>query len=158
MPRRLLYPGATPADVAAEQVAELVGTKRRRSPPSPDKFRTELRGMLAGGDFDGAKPSHLVALYEWCHEQVYGVRPLELDNREVWKHATFAAAKLIKEEFRGDAKAAIEFVRWTWRREKWRESRRVDGISPSVGRIGWRLQFAHRHFVTDYRIDLARGQ
>lgn len=155
MPRRLLY--ADDAAVAAQVLTELVGTKRkRRSGPKPDKARAEVRVMLADGCFDEARPTHLVALYEWCHEQVYGVLPAELAQGETWKHATFAASKLVATEFRGDIKATVEFIRWTWRRERWREGKRREGTSESVGRIGWRLQFVQRHLVTDYRIDLAR--
>lgn len=160
MPRRLLYPGTDDATAAALQVTELVGKMRprRRNGPSPEKARAEVGVMLADGDFDDARPTHLVALYEWCHEQVYGVKPMELDHGETWKHATFAAAKLVKEQFRGDMKATVEFVRWTWRRERWREGKRREGDTISVGRIGWRLQFVQRHLVTDYRIDLARSR
>ena len=159
MPRRLLYPGAGDA---AEALSELVGKmkpKRARG-PSLVKARVEVRAMLADGDFSNARPTHLVALYEWCHEQVYGVRPLEMEQGDNWKMAVFAAARLVKHEFRDDMAATVEFVRWTWRRERWREGKRreTNQAIGSVGRIGWRLQFVQRHLVTDYRIDLARSR
>jgi len=156
MPRRLLYPeGANAA--AAQALTEFVGAKPKRRAYSPNKAREEVRAMLADGNFENAKAPHLVALYEWCHEQVYGVAPAELSQGETWKHATFAASKLLKEAFAGDLAETVAFVRWTWRRERSREQQRRDGRSETIGRIGWRLQFVHRHLVTDYRIDKARS-
>lgn len=177
MPRRLKYP--TPEAVAeaeARQAAQereqagaakaaadlelFAGVGKKRSKPAglnPDKARAEVSAMLAAGDFDKAKPMHLVALYEWCHEQVYGVAPAEFATKAAWKPALFAASKLTREEFRGSASATVDFIRWTWAREKSREHARRTGRNESTGRIGWRLQFVTRHLVTDYRIEIARG-
>jgi len=135
---------------------EFVGRAKKPRAPNKAKVREHLREMLVSGDFATATASHLVALYEWCHEQVYGARPSELDAGDAWKLATFAAAKLTKDEFDGEFQRAIEFVRWTWQREKAREKARREGRNNSVGRVGWRLQFVTRHLVTDYRIDMAR--
>lgn len=138
-------------------VGDFVGTKpRAKRAPNKTRARDELQTMLMTSNFSSAKPTHLVALYEWCHEQVYGARPSELDTGNSWKLATFAAARLTRDEFAEDIQQAIEFVRWTWQRERVREHMRRTGKNDSVGRIGWRLQFVTRHLVTDYRIDLAR--
>ena len=128
--------------------------KRERG-PNKAKIRREIREMIGRKDFEGAKPSHLVALYEYCHEMVYGEAPLEIDSPTTWKMATYAAGRLVKKHFEGDAVSAVEFVRWTWVREKQRLSWRAKrGITST--RLGWRLQFRD-DMVTDYRI-ASRGE
>lgn len=155
--RKLKYP-----DSAAQAAAELeawagVGKKKPASRgPDPDKARAQLAEMMLAGSYDKATPTHLVALYEWCHEKVYGVRPSELSTRAAWKTVTFAASKLMRDEFRGSAPAVVDFIRWSWKREAGRERARRAGSNVHVGRLGWRLQFAMRYLVTDYRVDLAR--
>lgn len=105
--------------------------------------------------WDVAEPRHLVALYAWCHEQVYGVAPAELVGY-AWAGAVSAALALVRNEFRGDVPSAVDFLRWVWAREReresWRRRNRPDG---GGSRIGWRLQFG-RAMLTDYRIYLAR--
>jgi hypothetical protein len=156
--RTLKYP-----DQQAQAAAELeawagVGKKKRKSAgPDPEKSRKELAGMMLAGDYSKATATHLVALYEWCHEQIYGVRPAELSTRAAWKQVSFAASKLMKEQFKGDAVAVIDFIRWTWRREKGREDARRAGRNAHIGRVGWRLQFAMRYLVTDYRVETVRS-
>jgi len=149
--RRLLCTAAV-----EKPLDEFVGKVKKPRAPNKAKVREQLREMVLSSDFASATASHLVALYEWCHEQVYGAKPSELDAGDAWKMATFAAARLAKDEFGGEFQRAIEFVRWTWQREKAREHARRTGRNDSVGRIGWRLQFVTRHLVTDYRIDMAR--
>ena len=156
MPRRLLC--ADEAALAALELTEMVGKKRptKQRAPSKSKARKDIREMLTSGQFQNVRASHLVALYEWCHEQVYGVAPAELEQGKTWQHAVFAAARLMREEFDGNGEAAVEFIRWTWQREQAREMAiRSNGLE-RVGRIGWRVQFVQRHVVTDYRLYLAR--
>ena len=110
--------------------------------------------MVDAGDFAGAKVAHLVALYRWCHERVYEVDPEELTG-ETWVTATKCAGQLVRNAFGGDLGAAIDFLRWTWRREegreKWRRENGRDGR-----RITWRDQFAAKYLITDYRLARAR--
>jgi hypothetical protein len=151
--RRLL----TDESLAQRALTELVGTKKppRRRSINVTQVRAELEVLLAADDFENMKPTHLVALWVRCHEKVYGVTPAEM-NGETWLGAGSAAAKLVRAEFGGSMTAAVEFMRWTWRREQWREKKaRHDGEN-RVGHIGWRLQFVMRHLLTDYRIDVAR--
>lgn len=155
MPRRLIYTDDAAA-TAAQALTDFVGKAPKKRAPSPAKAREQVKAMLADGNFDAAKASHLVALYEWCHEQVYGVLPAELTQGENWKMAVFAASKLVKSQFNESVKDAIGFIQWTWKRERYREKMRREGRSDSVGRIGWRLQFVHRHLVTDYFVDKNR--
>ncbi len=159
--RRLKYPteDAARAAEAADALVAFVGVGKKKSPPrfNQDKARKELREMLTEGEFTQAKSLHFVALYEWAHEQVYGVLPAEFSTKTTWKSAMFAASKLLKDEFAGDPTKMVDYIRWTWKREKSREVARRQGKNPNIGRLGWRLQFVTRHLVTDYRIDLARG-
>lgn len=148
----------TDKEQAAHALTEAcgVGKPKRQRGISPAKAREQLNEMLVANDFASAKPTHLVALYEWCHERVYGVVPAELTPK-VWRGAMFAAARMLKDEFSGDVQAMVAFVRWVWRREQVRERRRREGADASSFRISWRLQFVTKHLITDYRIDLARS-
>lgn len=152
--RRLLHP-EDPRALAARKLDEFVGVGKKESKPrgtSLARARKELRQMMTSGNFSKAKSCHLVALYEWCHEQVYGVAPAELE--QMWTQAVFAASNLVKKQFGGDVESAVEFVRWTWQREQWRLKKRPES---QVFRVGWKLQFVNLGFVTDYRMYLARG-
>lgn len=156
--RTLKYPNEQEQAAASIEAWAGVGKKKPKSRgPDPEKAREELGVMMLSGSFERATPVHLVALYEWCHEKVYGVRPSELSPRAAWKTATFAAAKLVKDEFAGKAPAAVDFIRWAWKREAGRERDRREGRNATVGRLGWRLQFSMRYLITDYRIAVARG-
>jgi hypothetical protein len=65
--------------------------------------------------------------------------------------ATSAAKRLVTVEFSGRIDWALDFVRWTWRKEaKQFPTRKSDW------RIGWRWQFAGRSGVTDYRIAMSK--
>jgi hypothetical protein len=148
-------------DTAAEQVAQLVRraspARRARAGPTKsgiDRTRTEAEVMRLSNDWSEARPAHVVALYAWCHEQTYGVTPVELVGLN-WLAAGTAAGKLARDEFDGRLEGVVEFMRWVWRREakreKWRRENKHEG-----GRIGWRAQFVQRYLVTDWRIDAAR--
>ena len=153
-PVRLHHP---PAPDAATQVAEMVGAMkpRRKRGVNVDRVRAELETMLAADRYDTMKPVHLVALWARCHERVYGVVPAEMVG-DAWLAASSSAAKLVRDEFGGDFARAVEFLRWTWRREQGREIAARKRKDERVSRIGWRLQLAQRYLLTDYRLDLAR--
>ena len=146
--------------VAAAQVASFAGdaTKKRAfkgtSKTAIARTRAEAERMRLERSWGDAKPGHLVALYAWCHEQVYGVAPAELSGLD-WSGAAAMAAKLVRDEFGGKMAEVIEFMRWLWRREKAREKWRRDNDREG-GRISWRTQFKGGACVTDYRIDKAR--
>lgn len=168
MGRRLLVNGEAEVERAAEQTERILhltakdrkealrrkkADDKARTARSIEKARLEIVAMLGDNDFEEAKPFHLVALYEWCHEKVYGVRPLELEKQ--WLAAAHAASELAKTDFEGELAEVVEFIRWTWRREQQREARRAQS-GQSMGRVGWRLQFVTRYLLTDYRIDQKR--
>lgn len=130
-------------------------THRGASPAAIEKVVEEVDRMRKENDWSEARVAHLVALYAWCHEKVYGVAPAELAGL-TWMAACSAASKLVRDEFKDSIEDAIEYVRWTWRREAGREKWRNENNAPG-GRIGWRLQFQTRLLLTDYRIDMARA-
>lgn len=129
-------------------------TIRPVGPALRDRLATEVQNRIRTGDWKGAGPQHLVALYRECHAQVYRVRPLELDDGREFAFASLEAGRMLGRDFGGSVERAIEFVRWTWTREREREEWRIrEGKSGSS--IGWRLQFSAK-LVTQYRVDLAR--
>lgn len=139
------------------------GKTTARSSSGYEKARAETNALAAAERDDpevwaSAQPKHLVALYSLLHEQVYGVAPVEL--KDVWKGVVSAAKGMLEKEFNGDAKAFIEFIRWTWRRERAREVHRQkeNAGHMQASRIGWALQFKSRAMLTDYRVDVARSQ
>lgn len=154
MPRRPRYLDATEAQAA---LADFVGTRRPKRPRAarPEKVRAEAAAMIVSNDFAAATPHHLVALYEDCHLRVYGALPGELAG-QAWLGAASAAAKLVRDEFEGDVAKAIEFVRWTWWREREREQRSRTRGEVRTFRVGWRLQFQARGLLTDYRVEMLR--
>lgn len=132
---------------------------RKRLPDVSARARARLvhecARMRETRQWDAAQPGHLVALYCWCHEHVYGAPPGELQQGSTWWLAQQAARRQVQQEFREDVVAAVDFVRWVWQREKGREAkRRRDGTGGDF-RIGWRLQFGPT-LLTDYRVELAR--
>lgn len=104
--------------------------------------------------WDDAGPMALVGLFVFLHTTVYGVAPGELEEGKALLAAASAARRLITDL--GSPVATVEFVRWTWARERTRMRRRQDSTDESPWRISWRWQFASRSLITDYRVALAR--
>jgi hypothetical protein len=131
--------------------------KNRRRSFTKEQIAKTTRAMeerVRTEQWDGTKPSELVALYGWLHRAVYGVDSA-MTGRD-WSFATMQAGRLIAKEFAGDAVEAVDFVRWTWQREQGREKwRQAHGKIDGTG-IGWRLQFAPGYLLTDFRITKAR--
>ena len=98
-----------------------------------------------------------MALYAWLHREVYGVDAAELCDRAMLTAAVAAANRMLERDFGGEAERAVDFLRWTWKREARFEKKRRDDRAEGR-RITWRLQFAARHLLVDYRVDLVRGR
>jgi len=111
----------------------------------------EARERLEARRWDGAEPRVLVGLYAVLHESVYGVEPTEVLG-DAFPGACSAAGKLTREV--GDVARVVEFLRWTWSRERRREKARAPGEG---FRIGWRLQFCARSLLTDWKVDVVRS-
>jgi hypothetical protein len=143
------------ADAMREFVGEPRETAKRRPPSRQSRERAieEVNRIRAAQDWASVTPTHAVALFAWCHAQVYGVPPGDLDG-EGWTHAVFAAARMLKTQFNGDVLAFVAFLRWSWTRERSRETwRRANGGGGF--RMTWRIQFSGT-MMTDYRVDLLR--
>lgn len=107
----------------------------------------ELRRAQRWGEM---RPSHLVALWAWLHEQVYKVAPEPGDmSPKAFSASTLLAGRTLRESFGGDAARMVGFMRWVWRREVEQKKRRPDGR-----RIGARLQFC-AGLVSDWRVATA---
>jgi hypothetical protein len=103
--------------------------------------------------FDEASPRVLVGMYALLHTKVYGVSPDDLLDGKAFLGACGMAGKLVRDQFGGSVRRAVEFLRWVWRREKWLEDRNKEG---RTSRLGWRLQFGCTGLVVDYRVAVAR--
>lgn len=148
-------------DSVDEWLADFSVKPRIRPRPTQlriDAYVEEATRRANSGDWDGldekTTPHLLVALYLVCHARVYGVKPVEL-NADFFA-ASMMARKQLTVAFDGDIHKAVEFLRWTWdkerRKEKWMTEQGFDGK-----RIGWRLQFGHEsRLLTDYRHAMAR--
>jgi len=121
--------------------------------PTAKKIRDaaeRARVAIGSGSFSDVGPLELVGLWAWLHERVYEVDPVPEVTGKEGLAATSAAKRLLKNEFEEDAARAVDFVRWSWQRERARENwRRENG--QDGGRLSWRLQFGDR-LVVDYRI------
>lgn len=111
----------------------------------------EVGEMRAKGEWKSARPRHFVALYWQLHQHVYKLAPAELRGRE-WTAACLAAKRMIDVDFQGDLDRFVEFIVWTWRREKYLNAKDESGTRR---RLGWRLQFSPS-LATDYRLHLQR--
>jgi len=129
------------------------GKRSGASKRSIDKAMGEARDLIKA-KAEAATPAQLVALYCICYEDVYGIEPIEMVG-ETWKRACFAAARLVKQEFQGCSGEAMEYLRWTWRREKHREQHRSDDARR--WRVTWRQQFVSKSLLSDYRTEMARA-
>lgn len=119
-----------------------------------EKATREMSRMAASTDWSSATARHLVALYAFLHEKVYGVAPAELTSRERF-FAAGAANRMLATHFDGDQGAMVAFVRWTWMRELKTEAWRRSNNRTEGRRIGWRLQF-NGSLVTDYHVEQKR--
>lgn len=146
----------------AERVAKMVERKGKpRRTPGP-KLAEAMREMVKSGDWSRATNRHLVALYVYMHERVYGVAS-ELaaaysSRVEAEKNPLFgaeaAAKRMLEQEFRGDPGAMATYIRWAWLRERAREEK-ANGAER--GRIGWQLMFSSRSLLQDYRLSARRA-
>jgi hypothetical protein len=106
--------------------------------------RAQCTLMVAARDFARATAVHMVALWAYCHEQVYGVAPAT--TLREWSLASLAAGTIARNDFDGKAERMVPFVRWTWAEERRSAAWRRENGKP-INPIGWRLQFSRRHVV-----------
>lgn len=144
----------------AKQLAEWAGTTKKKSgrglsASKWSKALSEAATMMRTGNWESAEPVHFVAAYATLFEKVYGVECADLASAQTRLYACGFASRLLSTNFGDDVVEFVEFVRWTWSREKERDTwRRANGRSGGTV-VGWRLQFGGA-FVTEFRVDRAR--
>lgn len=146
---------------AAQQLAEMVGEprERKRTMLSAPRALTEMTVMRENNCWTHARPVHLVALYCWCHEAIYGVAPDELATGAAGKRARVqavgAARNMLSRDFGGNVLAMIGYIKWVWSRTKNKEEWAARA-GAQVGRVGWQQMFAGRSLLTDYKVEIGR--
>lgn len=110
----------------------------------------DAKRRARSGEWEDAKAATLVGLYALCHQMVYGVVPSELKQVGLFRAATRMAKRMMHEYFDDDPSQVVELIRWSWEREKrkntWAQSHAIDR-----NRLSWKWQFA-ASMETDYRI------
>lgn len=149
--RRLKYP---PVQAAADALDAMVAQRAAKARKRSAKARLEsaivaTEPYRASGRWDGAGPTHLVGLYAWLHEGVYGVAAEELHDEKALVAALSAAKKLLAQL---GIDEAVRFVAWTWMRERRSVMRGKEGR-----RVTWQVQFACRALLVDYRVAARKG-
>ena len=150
------------ANIAAQHLEQLVGEPKAKRLTNPINRQTiaQAEAMRVSQDWKDAQPKHLVALFVWLHENVYGVKPLEIlhgeEGRRLALGAVSACRALVKDEFGGHVRDVVVFMLWVWRREKSKQewAARTPGVQ--LGRINARTQFAGRVLLTEFRLDRER--
>lgn len=106
------------------------------------------------GEWEDASARSFVGLYAMCHRMTYGVEASDLREKFKFNGATKAATKALHDFFDDDKSEFVEFIKWTWEREKGREEWAARE-SKIRGRMGIRLQFS-AGMITDYRVESER--
>lgn len=131
------------------------GTKRGRTLPPVEVAINEAERRATAADWEDATGRAFVGLYALCHRLVYGVVPVDLDAANLARASKLAASCLHK-HFADDRAEFVEFVKWSWEREKGKEAWALrNGVTR--GRLSAMAQFSGG-LVTDYRVDLARSR
>ncbi len=170
--RRKKKPGATPPgdearqDAARESIAGFLSHKAKRTPIGGAAGTKKLPRIVAAvsgaeyrsktGDWEGATGRTFVGLYALCHRIVYGEIPLELYEKGMFSTAARMATRTLHEFFRDDPDVLVEFIKWSWIREKRRDAWAIQN-GTDRGRMGVRFQFAAAH-VQDWRVDKTKGR
>lgn len=103
------------------------------------------------GEWDGVSGSILVGLYAMLHVRVYHVRPEELSSQVEFRRAAGAAKRILVTHFNADGDAMVEFMKWSWAREK-KRAEWARQKQHARSRMQWRFMFA-ASMVTDYRAE-----
>lgn len=142
------------AAASAKRRARPRGMTERTLGEAVQALQVKLSELDEHEDYEPKRPGELVLVYAWLHQGTYGCPAGELMGKG-FGHACMAAANLARTQFDDDLSALLEFVRWTWAREKDSEEwRRRNGRTGR--RITWALQFRNGGILTDYRVAIAR--
>lgn len=142
--------------LAAHHAQQAAGKKRAVRGVGDQQFvraLDDVKAMMKSKAWSEARGMHFVALYADLHFRVYGIEDVSLGPKER-VYAAKMAADMLDKDFDGVPPAMMEYVAWTWTREKGREEwRRSNG--GKGGLMTWRAQFG-RSVLTQYRVQMAR--
>lgn len=107
------------------------------------------------GEWEGCTGRSFVGLYAFCFRMIYGVVPIELYKSEgLIGIGGKNASSILRNRFGGDTSKMVEFMKWTWAREKgrdeWARRNKIDRKQ-----LGLRVQFSES-LVQDYQINMGR--
>lgn len=153
---------ATPAESPrGDELAAFLNHAPRNAAPRTRTKTSDLEAAIkdadrraATGDWETATGRSFVGLYALCHRIVYGVTPADLEEKGAFGLAAKIANTCLHTSFGDDRAAFVEFIKWTWEREKSRELWALQN-GKQRSRIGVRLQFSGS-LITDHRVDLER--
>lgn len=153
-------------DAARESVEGFLSHKAKRTPiggaaKTKKLSRVEIATLDAEhrsktGVWEDATGKTFVGLYSLCHRIVYGDIPLELYQKGEFSTAARMATRALHEWFGDDPDTLVEFVKWSWEREKRRDAWAIQN-GKDRGRMRSRLQFSAA-YVQDWRIDKTKGR
>ena len=157
--RRLKYPPNRPEPTQAAldletSIAAMGKPKKRKASAKASlaSAMAEAEVFRIAGDWKTASGRHFVALFAWLHLMIYETEAIDLLDGKSMLAATSAADKMFRVDFNGEAKRMVEFISWCWARERDAVKKKKNGR-----RLNWRLQFALRHLLVDYRVELMRA-
>src|SRR5882724_9237047 len=87
--------------VAPKMNAKPSRSKSSVGPAERKKLIDQAVEMGRSGKWEGARPGHLVALYMWLHEGLYGVQPGELEVGTTFVIASYHAKRCLDTHFGG---------------------------------------------------------
>ena len=111
---------------------------------------TRIEKRIENNNWENMKPGELVALYVWCHNQMYETFPVEMTTK-TWGEAKKAAGRLVKNEFNGNTSEAVNYLRWVCVRYSSRMAWQVNRGIP-ISRLTWLNLFVYKSMLTDYRV------
>lgn len=105
------------------------------------------------GNWEEAHPLTFLALFNLCHERMYGVEALEIKEATKRKTLMFSVYQVIKEQFNDDCDEYAEFVRWLFeereRKDQWIRSK---GDKTCVRINAWSL--TKLSLIADYKVSI----
>jgi len=143
----------------AEAMLEEMGVKpraKKSGPPTAARvasFVAQADEMVKSGEWNDARPVHFVGLYKLLHQWCYGVES-QLSGM-TFMAASSAAARMLRSSFGDDRSAFLDYLRWTWGRERETEKWRRDNGKPG-GVMSWQRVFLQTGMVDRYRVEQER--
>lgn len=125
---------------------------RGRKLSSLESSIAEATRRSKAGDWGGSTGRVFVGLYAICYRLVYGKLPIDIETHQEFMFAARLANTSLHVHFNDDPDAFVEFIKWTWEREKRRVLRALEqGYDRQ--RVIARYQFS-KAYVEDYRVHL----